>query len=812
MLKKLTLFIFGMLYLTQTYGQSGQVTGTVLDPEGNAAPFANVLLYTTNDTSLVKAGYSDDKGKYILAPVPAGNYFTRVTFVGYASYQSETFDLAEGQKLERPDVAMQEVSTTVDDVRIVAQKPMVSIKPDMTVFNVEGTPNAIGENAFDLLRKAPGVVVDNNDNIMLLGKNGVRVYIDGKPSPLSATDLANLLRGMQSDQIESYEIITNPSSKYDAEGNAGIINIKMKRDKNLGANATLNLGYAVGIFSKYNGSLSANYRTKKFNAFGTYGANGGKRQNFMDTYREQFGTTFDQTNIMTNDMVNQNFRAGADFFLNKKHTLGVLASGYLSGGEFTTVNRTFIADSATSTARSFLVSDGVRDQSRRNINANINYRYDDGKGVSLNVDADYGTFNLQNDAYQPNVYFDPTGTNVLLERNFTSEAPTLIDIYTFKADYERPLWEGKLGFGGKFSYVTADNTFNFYDLVGSTEVLDTNQSNTFVYTENINAAYVNFQRKFGKWGISAGLRAEQTNSVGDLTSSQQNANALVERQYLNLFPSGGITYSPSRTNMFRLNYSRRIDRPRYEDLNPFEYQLNEQSFRKGNPFLQPQYTHNLQLTHTYKYTLNTTVSYSHTADFFTNITDVEDSTATFITMENLATQKVASISVSYPKQLTKWWSTFTNTSVMNLRNEANLGENRVIDIAQTTFNIYHQSTFNIPFGIRLQVSGWYNSASIWGANFRSDPIWSVEAGAVKNFLKDRATLKMSVSDIFFTQQWNSRQVYGDLDLQANGGWESRQFKVNLTYLFGNNQVKGARKRKTGLDDEKSRAGSGGNGR
>ncbi|HHG85335.1 MAG TPA: TonB-dependent receptor [Bacteroidetes bacterium] len=811
MAKNFTLFFLGLLLSVTTFAQTSSVTGKVLDPDGNAAPFANVLLYNTADSALVKAGYSNNDGKYILGPVTAGNYFTRVSFTGYANYESSAFDLKKGEKLSQADIKMVEVSTSLKDVQIVAHKAMVTIKPDMTVFNVEGTANAIGENAFDLLRKAPGVVVDNNDNVMLLGKSGVRVYIDGKPSPLSATDLANMLRGMQSDQIESYEIITNPSSKYDAEGNAGIINIKMKRDKNLGANATLNLGYAIGIHPKYNGSVSANYRSKKFNAFGSYGANAGKRQNFMDSHREQFSTAFDQTNIMISEMLNHNFRGGVDFFLGKKHTIGLLVNGFLAAGDFTTENRTKISDLSSGSPINLLVADGVRSISRKNINSNANYRYDDGKGVSLNLDADYGTFDLQNNAFQPNIYYDPSGQNVILERNFKTQAPTLIDIYTFKADYERPLWKGKLGLGGKYSYVTTNNTFNFFDLIGSQEIKDTARSNSFLYTENINAAYLNYQRQFGKWGLMAGVRAEQTNSVGDLTSTQQHDNSLVERHYLNFFPSAGITYSPGQKNMFRLNYSRRIDRPKYENLNPFEFQLNEQSFRKGNPFLQPQYTHNVQFTHTYKYTLNTTVSYSHTNNFFTNITDVEDSVATYITMENLKSQKVASIAVSYPRQITKWWSTFTNTSLSNVRNQANLGENRVIDISQTTFNVFHQSTFNIPWGIRLQLSGWYNSASLWGANFRTNPLGTIEAGLIKNFMKDRATLKLALSDIFFTQQWNSHQVYGDLDLRVNGGWESRQVKVNFTYLFGNNKVKSARKRKTGLDDEKDRAGGSGNG-
>jgi hypothetical protein len=832
MVRIFTLFLLSTLSCFSAFAQSGSVTGKVLDPEGNAVSFANVLLLSASDSSLVKAGFSNDKGIYLLAPVTEGEYFTRITFVGFDQFESEVFSLASGEELAFDDVAMAEVSTTMSDVLIVAQKPMVTVKPDMTVFNVEGTPNAIGENAFDLLRKAPGVMIDNNDNIILLGKSGVRIYIDGKPSPLSSQDLANLLKSMQSNQIESYEIITNPSAKFDAEGNAGIINIKLKKDKNLGANATLDLGYARGIFNKFNGSLSGNYRTKKVNIFGSYGTGLGKRQNYMNGNRSQptfapwqADSTrpgyFEQTNVMTSDNVNHNFRGGVDYFAGKKHTIGVMVSGFLSSGDFSSANRTeiYALDSipGDTVLYQILTANGTNENSNLNINANLNYRYDDGKGVTLNIDADYGTFDNAMDSYIPNTYLEADGTTIIRENNYNSSTPTNIDIYTLKADYERPFLKGKLGVGAKVSYVETVAGFDL-ERIGSPEAPDIS---LFNYTENINAGYANWQRQFGKWGISAGLRAEQTNSLGDLSSNVPVDDSLVERQYLNLFPSGGVTFSPSRTNSFRLTYSRRIDRPRYQDLNPALFLLNEQSFRKGNVNLTPQYTHNVQLTHTYKYTLNTTLSYSHTTDYFTNITGTRGDGG-FITLANLATQDVASATISYPKQITKWWSTFTNTGVTYLRNtatpedlrriaeESNFDtENLSIDINQTTWNIYHQSTFQLPAKVSLQLSGFYSSPSIWGANFRNRGFGGIEAGATRSFFKDRATLKVAVSDVLFTMQWAATQELGDLRSFVTGGWESRLLKVNFTYLFGNNQVKKERRRKTGLDDEKGRAGGGG---
>lgn len=813
MKKLFTLLLLFPLFSQADAQNSASISGKILDDEGSALSYANVLLLSAADSSkLVKAGYTDESGEYKLAPLPAGEYRMRVTYLGMPAFQSDPFQLKDGEDLVRETVKMTAGSAEVDEVQIRAEKPVLTIKPDMTVFNVDGTPNAIGNNALELLRKSPGVVVDNNENIMLLGKSGVLIYIDGKRTPLSAEDLAGLLKSMQSSEIESIEIITNPGAKYDAEGNAGIINIKMKRDKSLGANATVNLGYAIGRFSKYNGSVSANYRNKNVNVFGSYSGNTGVRWNFMDGYRIQNGTVFTMENDMYHDNTANNIRLGMDYSLGKKHIIGGLFSGFLFSQDGDTENRTVIADQATDAIQNILVSNTSNKATRNNLNGNLNYRFDGGNGTTFNVDADYGRFTNNTETFQPNQYFDSTETNVLFENNYTTYAPSTIDIASFKADYERELWGGKFGAGFKLSYVKTDNVFNFYELQGETEVLDTNRSNQFVYTENVNAAYVNYLKQIKKFAVQAGLRLEQTHSLGELyTISAGEAQDPVDRQYVNLFPSAGVTYNLSRINSFRLNYSRRIDRPRYEDLNPFEFQLNELSYRKGNPFLRPQLTHNIQLSHTYKYTLNTTVGYSRTSDFFTNLTDTIRTNASFMTTENLGTRDVFSANISYPFTIKKIWSIFTNLGVTHVKNQADFGEGKIIDIAATSFNIYHQQTLKLPEEFSLQLSGFYSSPGIWGANFETNDFWGVEAGLQKGFLQGRGNLKLAVSDIFLGMRWRGYQEFGALQMDINGGWESRQFRVNLTYLFGNDKVKSARKRKTGLEDESGRANGGGGG-
>ncbi|MCB9236076.1 MAG: TonB-dependent receptor [Bacteroidia bacterium] len=783
------------------------VKGLVKDPTGEILPFANVMLYRSADSSLAKAGFTDDDGLFTLPGVAPGSYFLRITFPELKNYNSPVFTLAEAEVKDLGTISMGTPETEIEAVQITAEKPMVTVKPDMTVFNVEGTINAVGEDGFNLLRKAPGVIIDNNDNIMLLGKAGVRVMIDGKPSPLAGTDLANYLKSLQSNQIESIEIITNPSSKYDAEGNAGIVNIRLKKDKSLGVNGSANLGYAIGKFSKYTGGANLNYRNKFLNAFGSYSAFQGRNWNWMEFYRVQNGQYFNSRSDMVSDNFNHNFKGGMDFFLNNKNTLGWMVNGSAGMRESGDSSRTVLGDEATGTSSSVLKSQNNGRSDRYNLNFNLNYGFDNGDGTTLNIDADYGLF--RNDAYsnQPNYYYDPTEQFIQTERTFRNETPSNIDIATFKVDHERKLWGGKLGLGIKNTLVTTDNTFNFYDKTNGEFVLNTDRSNQFVYRENVNAAYVNYQKQIKKWNLMAGIRAEQTNSVGRLTSTQVTGNDTVDRHYLNFFPSGGVTYNANQNNSFRLNYSRRIDRPRYEALNPFRYNLNELAYRQGNPFLQPQYTHSLQLTHTFKYTLNTTLSYSYTQDFFTEITDTTEGTRSYLTTRNLSAQEVVTISVSYPFQITKWWSTYSNLSAFRVRNIADF-EGKNINLARNSFSAYHQQSFKLPKDFSIQLSGFYNSPGIWGANFKTRLFWGVDLGVQKQFWKGNGSLKLSVSDALYGMHWSGEQLYGGLYMKGSGGWESRQFKANFSYNFGRNTVKQARKRKTGIEDESNRAGAG----
>lgn len=798
-----------VLLLLSTFlfaGKEGAINGKILDPQGEGVPFANVLLLAVQDSQLVKGEVSNEEGVFSIPGIHAGAYFLQVSYIGFDTYNSAPFTMAEGQEISLPPVQLSESANELTEVVVKATKPLIEVKPDKMVFNIEGSINAQGNDAMELLRKSPGVVVDNNDNILLQGKSGVKVYIDGKPSPLSSDDLAAMLKTMQSSEIEAIEIITNPSSKYEAEGNAGIINIKLKRDKNMGANATVDLGYSIGKLANYNGKVSANLRQKDYNLYGSFGHYEGQHYNYMDLYREQVGGVFDQKSTHQGSNSNNSFRLGGDYFLNKKNTLGFLVNGNISNYEFNGDSRMAISRIGSSNVDSFLLATSNNEGSRSNYNFNVNYRFDNGSGTVFNVDADYGRFDNDGSELQPNYYYagDESGS-LLNQRTYRNVTPTIIDIYTLKMDFEKALWGGQLGTGVKFALVETDNTFDVYNVYGGEEAIDPNRSNSFLYSENVNAAYANYSRQWKKWNAQAGLRVEQTNSEGDLRAFLPVDDQNVKRHYLDLFPSGGLTYQVNDINSLQLTYSRRIQRPNYQDLNPFLGYLDELTYEKGNPFLNPQYAHNLQLTHTYKYRFNTSLSYSYTSDLITRITDTAGVAASFITWLNLAEQHNVSLTFSAPFQITKWWSSFSNLSGYYTRNIADYGDGKAVDLSATTFNMYAQETFTLPHDFRLEISGWYNSPSLWGGTFRMDGMGAMDIGIQKKLFNNRANLKVSVSDVFKTNKWHGVSRFGALYMNINGGWDSRRLKVNFTYQLGNNQVK-SRNRRTGLEDEQNRIG------
>lgn len=795
------------LCLGMSWAGAQAISGRILKADGASAEFATVMLMNAADSALVKGDICDADGRFTLEKIPPGRYFMKSELIGEGRRHSPVFEHDAADKT-LADLQLSGSGQELSEVTVTARKPIVEVQADKTVLNVEGNVNSTGQNALELLRKAPGVMLDNNDNISLKGKNTVRIQIDGRDVPMDNRDLAVYLKSMRAEDIAAIELITNPSAKYDASGNAGIINIRTKKNKNIGTNGSVGGEFIAGETPKGGGNVSLNHRNKRFNAFGNYSNHFGIWHNWMDLYREQDGLFYDQHNQSEDHNSNHNFKVGTDFFINDRHTVGFIVDGRHNEGPNRNQAKTYIgALSNPGVVDSILIAASDQEQVRSNGNFNINYRYADTSGHELNIDANRGFYRFRGDAYQPNAYVDPNEQTVLSRNDYRFITPTDVDMTIAKADYEQRFLAGKLGIGYKFTHVVTDNTFEFYDIVNGAEIINPDRSNRFEYDEMVNAGYVNYNTKIKKWGFQAGLRAEYTNWEGVLTSLEAENNETNDDQYLSLFPSGAVTYELNAKNQFSLTYSRRIDRPNYQSLNPFENRLDELTYRKGNPFLKPQFTNSVELTHTFMGFMNTTLGYSRTTDLFTEIIDTLSGGRTFLTEDNIGRQDVLSLSMSIPMPIAKWWEGFLSITGFIQDYEATFREGFSVDERFSAANLYTEQTIKLPKGWSFQVSGWFNTPSIWQAVFRSEAMGAMDLGVKKELFDGMGTASISFGDVLGTAGWKSVNDFTPgLYMTGQGRWESRTIRMNFNYRFGNKEVKGARQRKTGSEDVNKRLG------
>lgn len=783
-MKKLLIVL--ILFTGKIKAQTFKISGAV------NVPSVTLTLYCSSDSVIMKTAIADSYGKFILPGIGKGKYYLICSGIGYQTHRSPIYTLSAD--LDLPKITLFQRSSKLDDVSIVGKKRLIDVLPDKTVLNVQNMLTATGLSAFDLLRKAPGVMVDNQNNIILEGKTGISIFIDGKRSILSGDDLTNYLKAIQSSDVGTLEIITQPSSKYDAAGSAGIINIRLIKNKNSGTNGSAQLGYAIGRYSKYNSAFTLNNRMEKLNLFSSYSNSFNKNRSYLNLNRIQNGYEYDNRSYDIVEDYSHNVRAGMDYNLNKNSTLGLLVNGVFRDADDHNNSRTPIRLSGIE--QQLLLASGFSSRNSKNLSANINYHYQKPKGYELTLDGDYGYFQSDRSQTQSNVYSSEGFTQS--ETSYQMFSPVDIHLFSLKADYSQSVGKAKLAIGLKSSQVRTDNVFDYY----SAGVFRQDRSNVFTYAEDIHAAYFNLSRSWKKISVTIGLRAEQTISDGELSSLQQNQNNSVKRDYTNLFPSSGITYSLNAKDNLTLSYSRRVDRPDYRSLNPFEYNIDELSFSKGNPFLKPQYTQVLKLSNTYNYTLTTSLAYSYISDFFAQITDTIGNNRNFISPQNIANQQVINVGVSYPVNVTKWWAIYTSMNAF--RSFYKSVTTKFVPITRNTLSIYASNSFTLPRGYSAEVSGWYSSPSVWSGSYKTNSIGSLDVAMQKTFAKNSFSLKMAVSDILYTGNWSGTSRYGGLQIKGNGGYESRQFNISLKYNFGRKEIKAPNTRPSGADEEKGR--------
>lgn len=803
------LLLSGSFALAQTQTAKGKVAGAILDEKSQPFPFVNVLLLKAKDSTLAKGLAADENGKFLFDQVDAGSYMALVSMVGYQKSYSKTFSVTD-QTVNLPSFNLQPESQSLNEVTVVAKKPFIEQQIDRTVVNVENSIVSAGATALEVLERSPGVTVDQqNDKLQLRGKDGVIVQIDGKQTYLSQAELVNLLRNTPSDNIEKIELITNPSAKYDAAGNSGIINIKFKKNKNFGTNGNFSIGGGIATpgYGRGNASLALNNRKGKVSLFGTGSAFEGEGFNRQVIYRaipyEGKTTIFNMDSKSDWRSRNYNYRVGMDYFATDKTTIGVLFSGfYNSWKNPIRATDAEILNEDQSLQQTYR-TDMTAHNRMNNISANVNLKHQfNDKGKELTFDADYVQYDSKGYNFLDTRYANPDGSAAGTPDIVRNNMPALINIGVAKMDYAQPLGKGKFEAGLKSSYVKSDNNMIF-ETFADTWSIDASRTNRFKYTENINAGYANFNGQINaKTKYQLGLRAEYTHAIGNSVT----LNSVRDRKYLNFFPSIFLSRTLDSSNVLNLSYSHRIDRPNYQSLNPFEYYLDPYTFSKGNPNLKPQYTHSFQLVHVYKNFLNTTLAYSRVKDMIADEVPmlVPEKNQTYVTSENLDFQNYVSLTISAPIPVTKWWNAQTNvTGAYN--HYKTFYRNAEFDMKIYSWNAFVNNTFTLPKNWTAELSGWFNSPTIYGL-LSAKSQGAISIGLQKSLLDKKATIRFSVQDPFWTNKFRGTTKFEDIDLRVNSTWPSRQFRLVFTYRFGNQNVK-TRQRNTGSDDIQSRVKS-----
>ncbi len=780
---------------------AGKVTGSIKDGgQQKIIDAASVSLLKAKDSSLVKVAITDSAGNFVVENVKDGAYLVLATSIGHSKTYSNVFSISP-EKLNVNLGVLQLIpqDKNLAGVTVVAKKLFIERKADRTILNVEASISNTGSTALEVLEKAPGVTVDKDGNISLKGKQGVMIMVDGKPTYLSGPELTNMLRNMSSNQLDQIEIMTTPSAKYDASGRSGIINIKTKKNKQKGFNGSASAAYTQGIYARTSNSLNLNYKSGKVNFFSTLSGNYRNNYQELDIYRRYTNndkTTkaiFEQNSFSARHSGNYNAKLGADFYLSKKTTLGVVVSGITNPRTDDAENTSFLK-SSTGVVDSIVQAVSSEKSKWKNGSVNFNFRHVfDSTGRELTADADYLRYKAIKDQNFYNTSYTPEwllkSSDILL-----GELPSDIKIYSAKIDYAHPLKKGaKIESGVKTSFVETDNTAGYYNVVGNTKTPDYDKTNRFDYKENINAAYLNFNKEIKKWSIQTGLRLENTNYEGNQYGNPTKQDSSFKNSYTSLFPTVFVGYNPTEKNQFSISYGRRINRPDYEDLNPFLFFLDKYTYGAGNPFLKPMYSQVFEASHTYKQFLTTTLNYSHTKDLFSEIFRQKDF-ATIVSQGNYGVMNDASVSVNAQIPVAKWWN-------MNVYTEAKYNQFKGIlygdnvDIDATTFLVNVNNQLKFKKGWSAEVSGWYRTKGIEG-QIAIRSLAQLNAGVQKLVIKNKGTLKLNINDVL-----NSRNPRGEINFQNTEAkftqhQDNRTVTLSFSYRFGK-PIKGLQKRKTG---------------
>ncbi len=779
-----------------------KVTGKVHVENNVPLASATAYLMKAKTTVILKAVVTDGNGEYHFSDIKDGSYYIDVKMVGYTANKSNVFDISKSD-YKVPAILLNTDTRKLQEVAVEGKRPMVESKPGKLVLNVENSPLAAGNNALDIVQRAPGVSLDNNNNLQLMGQSGVSVTIDGRQTYMSGEQLVNFLKSTDGNQIKSVEVITTRAAKDDAEGAVGTINIVLKKNRMEGFNGTFNMTAGRGEKFRGNSSLSLNYKKNNTTVFGSYAYSDEKshRKLLLDRVIQNKGekTYFKQRSILDEKEQNHSYRFGVEQRTSARNTLTVQFNGsnnieYNDNDSKTNVGKSF------TTLDSLLISTSQFKELFDRYSANLNNEFRiDSNGRKLTLDLDWSKFKSSKRVSYNNQYFDGQMDAITPEEIQRSRMPIGIDIYVAKLDYEQPLTKiSKLEMGAKYSNVTSDNDLTFEDFLNNSWINNEKRTNHFVYKEQIAAGYIDYNNTIGKWGLKVGARGEYTFSDGNsLTLNKQ-----VKRNYFKLFPNANLIYTLHENHILSLGYARKITRPNYRQLNPFDYFIDKLTFERGNPYLNPQFSNEFTLNYTLMQRYNVTLGINDVRDAIVESMG-QDSVLkqTWVIRENLGKNLTAYLNLNIPITVSKIWSMNNNITGIHFNFDGMVSGH---PLKRKSFLLQATSMHNLKVAKSLSANVNLRYFSPFKYNvYDMKARWDMEVGATKTFKDQRSSLKLAVSDLFNTGNQNLKTNFGDFDSSIRQYQDRRVVRLTYSYKFGN--LKNNYRKKDTSNEEKERA-------
>lgn len=803
-------FVTGLICLFTTFlnAQTGNIKGKINNPENASANGVLVTLLLSKDSSIAKTEISGADGSFEFTNLIDENYIVSIEDEKYKLYQSQLLTLSkDNQSILLPTIILQKnEANSLQEVVVQKKKSFVENKIDKTVLNVDALISASGGDAMDVLEKAPGIVVDENGTITFKGKSGVQVFIDDKPTYLSGSDLEAYLKSLPASTLNQIELMTNPPAKYDAAGGAGIINIITKRTKVKGFNGSVTSRASLGKRAQTRQGLNLNYLNDDIRIYGNIGYNYQNSINDLYIFRRfknEDGTTksmFDQTSLMGRTGNNTNGKIGLDYYLSEKSTLGVGVTGTFRSG----INRSDV-NSRLSDANSVLDSTIIAKNREKNEfsngGLNLNYRYDiDSKGTKFTTDFDYLRYTTDANQKFDNTVYQPDNS-ISDQSELIGELPSRIDISSFKTDYSHPLKNNGVIEGGyKVSFSKTDNVADYRDVINGQQVQNTDMSNHFKYDEIINAVYVNFNTSYKRFSFQTGLRLENTDSKGNQLQSGQK----FKRNYTNLFPTVYVQYKLDSigNNQLVTSYGKRINRPYFQDLNPFISPLDRFTYYEGNPYLNPAFANNYDLSYRYKGYFSTTISYGETKDDINETIEISDGIY-YSRPGNTGKSQVYSINFTADIPFFKWWKANFYSEITHSKYKSRL-YTEDLDTSGTYWYFSANNSFNFSKNWSGEIGGNYQT-DVVSAQFIIGARGSVNIGAKTKILQGNGSLRFSLNDVFYGGIVNG--TINNLHL-TDATWinrrDSRFGAITFTYSFGKSFKSKEEHDASGADSEKNR--------